>query len=140
MEGYWDWKVFWKVLGILFGVLLVLAVFGFAFGWLTWPINLGSRQNVEEQYRTGYELYESLQGTAQAVCTAEKAYNAETDPNLKSQRQSQVLAYETNYARLSADYDAWSRNIFEGGIVRPEDLPARAPSLSEMKTQVCGQV
>jgi len=137
MKGYWDWKIFWKVVGILFVVILVLTVLGFLFGWITWPIDLGSRQNVEEQFQTGYELYESLQGTAQAVCIAEKAYNAETNPSLKSQRQSQVLAYETNYARLSADYDAWSRNIFEGGIIRPADLPARAPSLSEMKNQVC---
>lgn len=133
------WKNFFKVLGIVVGVVLVLSIVAFAMGWITWPIDLGSRRNVEAQFQTGYELYESLQGTAQAVCIAEKAYNAETDPTLKSQRQSQLLAYETNYARLSADYDAWSRNIFEGGIVRPADLPARAPSLSEMKTQVCGQ-
>jgi len=135
----WDWKVFWKVVGILFVVMLVFSALGFLFGWITLPIKKGSAGNVEEQFRTGYELYESLQATAQSVCTAEKAYNDEIDSTLKSQRQSQLLAYETNYARLSADYDAWSRNVFEGGIVRPADLPARAPSLSEMKAQSCGQ-
>lgn len=133
----WDWKTFWKVIGIVALVACVVMVLGFLLGWFALPWEKGSASNVQEQFRTGYETYESLQGTAQAVCIAEKAYNAETDPNLKSQRQSQVIAYETNYARLSADYDAWSRNIFEGGIVRPADLPARAPSLSEMKNQVC---
>lgn len=134
-----NWKNFFKFLAIALIVIVVLSVAGFALGWITLPIEKGSASNVQEQFRVGYETYESLQATAQSVCTAEKAYNAETDPNLKSQRQSQMLAYETNYNRLSADYDAWSRNIFEGGIVRPADLPARAPKLSEMKTQVCGQ-
>jgi hypothetical protein len=128
---------FGKLVLYVFVAAIVLLALSFALGWIAWPFDLGSRQNVEEQFRTGYELNESLQGTAQAVCTTEKAFNSETDANLKSQRQSQLLAYETNYARLSADYDAWSRNIFEGGIVRPADLSARAPSLSEMKTQVC---
>lgn len=134
-----SWKNGFKVLGIAVVVILVLSVVGLALGWLTWPIDLGSRRNVEVQYRVGYDTYESLQATAQSVCTAQKAYDSETDTTLKSQRQSQLLAYETNYNRIAADYDAWSRNIFEGGIVRPGDLPARAPSLSEMKSQSCGQ-
>lgn len=129
---------FWKFAVIMVAIVLGVSLLGLALGWITWPFDLGSRANVQEQFRVGYELYESLQGTAQAACTAEKAYLAETNPDLKSQRQSQQLAYETNYARLSADFDAWSRNIFEGGIVRPADLPARAPSLAEMKAQVCG--
>ena len=134
-----DWKLFWKIVGIVFVVAVVASLIGFALGWITLPIRNGSADNVEDQFRTGYELYESLQATAQSVCSAQKAYDLETDPSAKSQRLSYLQAYETNYNRIAADYDAWSRNIFEGGIVRPSDLPARAPSLSEMKSQTCGQ-
>lgn len=134
-----DWKTFWKVIGILFVVVLVFSLIGFALGWITLPIRKGSAGNVEEQFRKGYELYESMQATAQSVCSAQDAYDRETDPSAKSQRLSYLQAYETNYNRIAADYDAWSRNIFDGGIVRPADLPARSPSLSEMKSQSCGQ-
>lgn len=132
-----DWKTFWKFIGILFVVVLVASLLSFALGWITLPVRKGSVENVEEQFRTGYELYESLQATSQSVCSAQKAYDLETDPNAKSQRLSYLQGYETNYNRIAGDYDAWSRNIFEGGIVRPADLPARAPTLTEMKAQSC---
>ncbi len=61
----------------------------------------------------------------------------ETDPRAKTQRLPYLQGYETNYYRIAADYNAWSRNSLEGDLIRPEDLPALAPSLSEMKSQVC---
>jgi len=125
-------------IGVLVLVLLVgCAVASAALGWITLPIDLFSRGNVQEQFTTGYDLYESLQSTSQAVCTAEAAVEAESNPDARTQRQSQLIAYETNYARISADYDKWSRNIFEGGLVRPSDLPDRAPSLQNMRMEVC---
>ena len=129
-----------KAVGIGFLVLVLIvvcAVVSMALGWITLPIDLFSRGNVQEQFTTGYDLYESLQSTSQAVCTAEAAVEAESNPDARTQRQSQLIAYETNYARISADYDKWSRNIFEGGLVRPPDLPARAPSLQNMRMEVC---
>jgi len=136
MSEIWDWKEFKKWIWIAFLVILILTIVGFIFGWITLPIDKGSRDNVEKQFRRGYELYESLQATAQMVCTAEQAYN-ETDPNTKQQRQTQLTAYQTNYQRLAAEYDAWARNVFEGGIIHPQDLPTRAPTLQDMKSQVC---
>ncbi len=136
MSKIWDWKEFKKWIWVAFLVILILTIVGFIFGWITFPIDKGSRDNVKKQFQRGYELYESLQATAQMVCTAEQAYN-ETDPNTKQQRQTQLIAYQTNYQRLAAEYDAWTRNVFERGIIHPQDLPTRAPTLQDMKSQVC---
>lgn len=137
MEGYWNWKIFWQVVGIVFIVGLVLAAMGFVFGWITLPIQKGGVQNVEQQFTYGYQTKKALEATARSVCLAQKAYDVETDPALKSQRQSQLLAYQANYSRLEGEYDAWAANVFQGKVIRPNDLPAQAPTLSGMILQVC---
>lgn len=133
----WNWRTFWQVVGALFVVGLAISVMGFAFGWITLPIQKGSAQNVEQQFTYGYQTMQSLQSTARSVCQAQKAYDAEADPSLKSQRQTQLLAYQSNYSRLEGEYDAWAANVFQGRVVRPADLPAQAPTLSGMASQVC---
>ena len=135
-----DWKPFVRFLGGLLLIIVILSLFGLLLGWITLPGQKASVQNVEEQFRVGYELHNSLTASANSVCTAQKAYDAETDPTFKSQRQTQLLAYETNYARLAASYDAWASNIFQGKVIRPADLPNRAPSLSTKLFEVCPQI
>lgn len=135
----WDWKLFWKIVGIVIVIGLVLTIIGFVFGWITLPFQKGGAQNVEQQFTYGYQTMNALKSTARSACQAQKAYDAETDPNLKSQRQSQLLAFQNNYSRLEGEYDAWAANIFQGKVIRPNDLPAQAPTLAEMTSQVCGQ-
>lgn len=124
---------------IMFLVLLVVLVVGGSIaGWITLPFMKGSSQNVEVQFTKGYEMYNSLKQTANMVCDAQKAYNNATG-DAKNQRQTQLTAYESNYRRIAGEYDAWSSNVFQGGVIRPNDLPLRAPSLSSLKGQSCDQ-
>ena len=132
-----SWGFWTIVIGALFIVAIV--VVSLAAGWITLPFLKGSAGNVEKQFTFGYQQYNALKATATSVCAAQKAVDAATNDSERSQRTSQLLAYETNYARLAGEYDAWASNIFQGNVVRPADLPLRAPSLDTMKTQVCGQ-
>lgn len=128
---------FWAIVIVV--ALVICATAGsFAAGWITLPFTKGSPQNVEAQFTKGYELYNSLKQTANLVCDAQKSYNNATG-DAKDQRQTQLTAYESNYRRLAGEYDAWASNVFQGGIIRPADLPFRAASLSDMKAQSCGQ-
>lgn len=124
-----------------FGLLLlvvVVLVFGFAAGWLSLPFDLFGRPNVQAQWTWAYDQYESLQATAQQICTAEGAVQSAQTESERTQRTTQLIAYEQNYARLAADYDARMRNAFEAGLVAPPDVPRRAPTLADMKAGVCG--
>lgn len=126
------------VLLIFFIFVVIAASIAFALGWITWPLDWLSRGNVEEQFRTGYDLHNSLEATAQLVCDAEAAVEAAIGDDAKNQRQTQLIGYQSNYARLAGDYNKWAENVFAGKVVRPPDLPYRAPSLEAMKSQVCG--
>lgn len=131
----------WGIWAIVIAAVLVTAivVVSVAAGWITLPFLKGSAGNVEKQFTFGYQQYNALKATATSVCAAQRAVEAATNDSEKSQRTSQLLAYETNYARLAGEYDAWASNIFQGNVVRPADLPLRAPTLDAMKSQVCGQ-
>lgn len=129
----------WGFWAIVIGAVLIVAivVVSAVAGWITLPFLKGSAGNVEKQFVYGYTQYNALKATATSVCAAQKAVETATNDSEKSQRTSQLLAYETNYARLAGEYDAWASNIFQGQVVRPADLPYRAPSLPDMKVQVC---
>lgn len=120
-------------------ILLLMVIGAWVLGWITMPWQIISPENIRKQWTWGYDQYESLQAVAQQVCTAERAVNAATSDTERTQRQTQLIAYENNYARLAADYDARMRNAFEAGLVRPPDLPARAPTLQDMKLNACVQ-
>jgi hypothetical protein len=49
----------------------------------------------------------------------------------RTQRVTQEIAQEQNFARIAANYNAAMRNAFAAKYVRPSDLPAEAPPLSE---------
>ena len=128
---YTQWW-FWLLI-----ILMTSLVGAWIFGWLAVPLRIFSQQNVEAQWTWGYDQYESLQAVSQQVCSAEKAIASAQSDTERTQRQTQMLAYEMNYSRLAADYDARMRNAFQAGLVRPSDLPQRAPSLEDMKLNTC---
>ncbi len=120
------------VLGLVFGVL------GFALGWYRADSDVVSPQNVKAQYQDAYTNFEALKATAGDVCSALTAIDAETDPDARSQRVSEELAYEQNYRRIAADYDAAYDNVFQAKHVGPADLPRTAPGLdAELTTVGC---
>lgn len=120
----------------------ILAIFAFAaldlaLGWGLLPFEKASVVNVEKQFTWGYTQMGALETTARSVCTAQKAYDMETDKDYKAQRLSQLTGYQSNYNRLQGEYDAWAANIFTGKVVRPSDLPERAPNLDQMTAKLC---
>jgi hypothetical protein len=126
------------------GAWIILAIIGIALlGWfLSWvllPVQKTSPGNVENQFTTGYTYMNSMKALASTVCNFETLATATVGQDAQNQRLSQLLQYQANYNRIKGDYDAWAANIFLGKEIRPKaDLPATAPSLDEMKRQVCG--
>jgi hypothetical protein len=116
------------VLGVLFGVL------GLALGWFNAATDVISPENVKTQYRDAYTGYEALKATAGNICSAKAAIAAEPDQDAKSQRVSEELAYEQNYRRIAADYDAAYDDAFRAEHVGPGDLPNKAPELASQLT------
>lgn|SRR3989338_1329385 len=128
--------LFWAI-AIVVVLSLVLGVVGWGLGWLGVPGQVVSPQNVREQWRFSYEHDESLQTAARNVCLTETALAASTSDTERVQRQSQLLAYQQVYTKIQAQYNARLRNAFEAGLVRPRDVPEKAPELSDMKLRVC---
>jgi len=120
-------------------LLIAVAVAAWILGWIAAPFGIGSYSNVREQYGAAYQNSEALKATAINVCSAEKAVAAATSDSERSQRQTQVLAFEQNYARIAASYNAAMANAFAAKYVRPSDLPEHAPTLAETKAKVCAQ-
>jgi hypothetical protein len=128
-----DRKALFKLFG--WGVIIIITILlaSWILGWITMPWELTSPRNVKEQWTWAYEQHESLKATAQQVCIAERAVELAQSDTERTQRQTQLIAYETNYSRLAADYDAKMQNAFEMKLIKPADLPWRAPVLSEAK-------
>lgn len=124
---------------ILWGglIVIVLVVIAWGLGWLFLPGQVVSPQNVREQWRFAYEYDEKLQAAAVQVCATEKALNSATSDNERQQRRSQLLAYEQNYAKIKAEFDARLRDAFQAKLVAPADIPREASTLDAMKRQAC---
>ena len=126
------------VFGILFCLMCLLA------GWLTvdWMFFSTSKissSNVSAQWKFAYQYSESLKTIARQACVADQAVSQSEGSEERTQRRSQALAIKQNYARVQAEYDAALKNAFEAKYVRPADVPAEAPSLVQMRMQVCGK-
>ncbi|AXQ69430.1 hypothetical protein HOU02_gp295 [Caulobacter phage CcrBL9] len=123
-------------LGILTLVIILLAANGL--GWLGAGSNVVSAGNVKAQWAEAYKTHESLGSAAFSVCSADKALaNAITDGE-RIQRQTQLSAYEQNYARIAGEYNAQMADGFRAKYVKPGDLPDRAETLSEAKATCAG--
>lgn len=126
----------------LIAVIVVIGLTFWGLGWLTVPFNIFSPQNVQEQYGKVIGTYNSLEAAAQQVCQTQKALDEATSDNERTQRRSQLLAYQQNYTRIQADYDQTVQNVFKARLVMPNmpsgvPYPSQSPSLQQMQQQVC---
>lgn len=123
--------------GSVFAVIAVTALVGivvavaFLGSWCNAAISVVSPQNVRTQFKDAYTSYESLRAAGVNICNAKKAYEAETDNFYKTQRQTQLLAYEAAYQRIESTYDAQMDDVFRGRVVGPPDLPKQAPTVDQ---------
>lgn len=122
---------------VLLVVVLLGGLLGLATGWISFGTKFLSPAELREQYRTAFTLYNSLEASAQNVCDLEELISDETDPDVKSQRESQLLAFQQQYNANKATYEARMQNIFEAKKRKPAELPFEAPTLEEMKQLVC---
>jgi hypothetical protein len=122
-------------------VICVLVIGGFvisyASSWFSTGAAIVSPTNVKAQWTQGYQDIESLRALAGNYCDLRQAENDETDQFQREQRESEVLAEQQAYNRVAADYDRAYENLFEGKLVKPSDLPSRAPSLDDLVAEIC---
>jgi hypothetical protein len=124
---------------VVFALGLVFVIADFAFGWAALPFQVHGVANVREQYRKGYDYDGAMKSAAAQYCTAATAAaQPGMDPSVKAQRDSQRIAQEGNYARIKGEYDAFMADPIRAKNVKPDDLPATAPTLQQRATTVCG--
>lgn len=125
------------ILMLTLGVLGGIATYtGLAGRWLAQPAQILSPENVRAQWAFAYTYEESLAASARQVCIAEAAVKTATTDTEATARRSQLIAIQQNYARIEGEYNAKLRNAFEAKLVRPDDVPAIAPTLTQMRTRV----
>jgi hypothetical protein len=122
-----------KFILIMASTFAVLFLMFWGVGWIVTGANVFSAGNVKDQWKEAYQANESLSAAASTVCLAEKQVQAATNDNEAVQRRSQLAAYEQNYLRIAARYNAQVRNGFEAKWVLPRDLPDQAQSLIQAK-------
>jgi hypothetical protein len=129
--------LFMRALGVVVVIVLIFGVTGFVLGWFNAGKDVVSPTNVKAQWQFAYDNDSALDAIALQYCTAQKAETTETDPSAKVQRTDQRIAIENNYARVAADYDGRLRDAFRARLVRPRDVPTRAPTLAENVADNC---
>lgn len=120
-----------KIIGIIIAIILGFVVVGWGMGWFNKAAEVTSANHVERQWALAYTANSSLQAIAGNVCRARRVADGETDPAIRSQRQSQVIAQEQNYARVAAQYNAAMADAFQSKLIKPGDLATSAPPLEE---------
>lgn len=140
-EFFWTLpRAFLAILALIVAVFLLLVVttpLTIGFGWFQGEAQLRSFGHVRDTYREAFDDTAAMDANARQACRLDKVIAAETDPSVKQQRQSQLLAIENNYDRVKADYEAYMRDHFRGGVIRPRQLPLPYPSLEDRKAEVC---
>jgi len=124
-------KMWLKLLGVAIVVALSVGGVAFACNWVNAGAQVISPQNVKAQWQFAYDYDEALRGVAQNWCAIRMAESEATDPDVRAQRTSQRLAVEMLYATRKAEYDAQLRDAFRARLVKPADVPDRAPTLRE---------
>lgn len=132
---WWVW-----LLGLIVVLTVITVPVGLGLGWFNRAAQVYGPENVSQQWQQGYDYYNALKGTAQNICTFEKAAaTAIPGTPAADQRQSQLLAQQTLYQTNSRKYDGFMADPLRAKLVRPSDLPATAPTEAEMKAQVCAR-
>ena len=145
MSGGGDsWVMRRTPLGLAVAALLLVAgltaggcAVAWVAGWGGEAARVTGVENVREQWRFAYDYEESLGALASNHCSLQRQVDAETNPDTRDQRVSQLLAVEQNYHRVAAEYDAALRDKFRAGLVAPPDVPDRAPTLEGKEAEVC---
>lgn len=131
--------LFLKVVGALIVVSLVCGGVGWVGGWFKTGAQVVSAENVKAQWQFAYDYNESLRATAANWCSIRKAEvqaGKTGDRDAMNQRSSQRLATETLFDKNKAEYDGRLADAFRAKLVRPRDVPAKAPTLQEKLTEI----
>lgn len=126
-----------KIIGGILCLSLLFGVIGFAADWFNTGAKVVSPENVKKQWQFAYDYDASLTAISQQWCTAKSAENAETNSDYKSQRITQRIAVENNYARVAAEYNGRLKDAFRAKLVKPSDVPDQAPPLAEQTGVIC---
>lgn len=133
----WIMRWFFWFVSTLMLLTIIGSIFDWSFSWLSVPGQVTSVQNVREQWQFAYDYEASLKAGARQVCDAQRAVErAEGEPE-RIARRDHMFAYQVNYQRIKAEYDAALANAFEARFVKPPDVPDRAPSLEENMMREC---
>lgn len=125
------WLLWLKILGAATFIGVTVTVLAFACSWGGAARDVVSPENVRAQWQFSYDYSESLRGVAGNWCTARRTELETVDPTARDQRVTQRIAIENNYRRVQNEYDARLADAFRAKLVRPGDVPARAPTLDE---------
>lgn len=106
------------------------------FGWFSGEANLRSFGHVAQTYSLAFDDARALDANARQACRFQALLKTETGA-AKTQRESQLLAIESNYDRVKGEYDAYMEDHFRGGVIRPRQLPSPYPGLRARQAQVC---
>lgn len=125
-------KIILGVVGfiVLFVVGTLLAI---GLGWFSGEANLRSFNHVKATYQEAFDDTAAMDANARQACRIQPLVAADAS----GQRQSQLLAIENNYDRVKGEYEAYMRDHFRGGVIRPRQLPMPYPTLAEREAQVC---
>ncbi len=110
---------------------LLLGGIGFAAGWFREGARVVGVENVKAQWQFAYDYNESLGAIATNYCAAKQAESEQTDPSIRVQFTSQVLAHSANYSRVASEYNGRLDDAFRAKLVAPPDVPRQAPSLTD---------
>jgi len=131
-EGLWALpRVLLALLALFVGGFLIAVAatpLTIGFGWFHGEANLRSFTHVQQTYQLAYDDIGALRAMQANACVAKQAVDSAT-PDIKPQRESQLLAIENNYNRVAQEYDAYMSDHFRGKIYHPADLPMPAPDL-----------
>lgn len=114
--------------------LLMVAVtpLTIGFGWFSGEAGLRSFEHARQTYAEAFDDTEAMAANARQACqfaASVKSARDAGDAATATQRETQLLAVENNYERVRAEYQAYMRDHFRGGVLRPKQLPLPAPSL-----------
>lgn len=127
----------WSLI-VLIGIVAVMGSLSFIFGWINTAADVASPRNVTTQYAAVIEDWNGLEAAAENACNASSA-RTEQGPTLL---EDPALAYKAKYRQIAVDYNRRQTNIFEAGLVGPDNCGAEqcrdlAPTLAEMQRRVC---
>lgn len=147
-EFGFPWKLFWKwtliIVCVVVALSLITGAVGYGLGWFGAAKQIVSPENFRVQFAKAYGLYEGLPALDQNIKQAQKSLD--DFANMRGGDPTKFMSLDREeYARLSATHDgfvneynrrvgefnAQMRNVFEGKVAGPPDLPKHLPFWGE---------